>query len=223
MKINIRCSYQELISLDELWSIQENLKDAVDLGKLKRSIVKNGITFPVFVWQDKRSKTYKLVDGVHRVKACHELRAEGYDMNGFPAILVPCKTHKEAKEFILRASSKYAQAKKQGFQNFIDEAGLDIVELHEELSTKDFAFLNDLMVEPEDMEDAKQKGVREFGGRTAKVSGKDTEFSIYQMVFDDQVEAERFWKLLTWLRSNLYKGEDYKDILFTILREIADV
>ena len=218
-QIHIDCNYQELIDLDKLFSIQENLKDAHDLARLKTAIIRNGIKFPVFVWYDKKGKMYKLIDGVHRVLACKELRAEGYQINQFPVVFIECATHEEAKELVLRASANYTSSTKDRFKKYIDETDLDLLDLTEELSHKDFSFLNDLLVEPDDLEQLKIKGVRNGSGRKVKVDGGDLEFTIFQLVFENMAETSRFWKLMTRFRNYKYKNEDYKDILFLVLKK----
>lgn len=222
-KIKIDCFYEKLIELDKLFSIQENLKEEHDIPRLKNSIIKNGIKFAAYIWHDKKGKIFKLIDGVHRIKACKELRDEGYDINHYPIIFIKCETHDEAKEMVLRASTNYTSSTKERFKKYIDETDLDLLDLTEELSHKDFSFLNDLLVEPDDLSDLKVRGVKGDKGRSAKVCGGDLEYTIFQIIFKDREEIEKFWKLITRLRNYKYKNDDYKDIFFQVLKKECEL
>lgn len=222
--IKIKCEYDKLILLEDLFSIQENLKVKHDIKRLKESIVNNGFIFPIYVWLDFSDNRYKLIDGYHRKLACQELVKEGNAIFSLPAILIECKTHKEAKEYVLWATARYSGTTKDKFKDFTEEAGLDMAELSDELSHKDFSFLNDLLIEPEDLEEVKPKEtIKEVGSRKPKISIDDIEYTIFQIVFESKEQLAKFWTLMSRIKSYEYKLEDYKDILFAILKKECEV
>lgn len=108
-------------------SLQGKLKKAKPetLLKLKNSLVSKGIIFPLFVWHDAENKINWLIDGVHRVMCLRELRDTGYEVEPVPVVLVQAKNKREAKKFILLASSHYSIITKKGFNTFIEKLNLD--------------------------------------------------------------------------------------------------
>ena len=64
--VAIRCTAAVNIDLAELTPLQGELKELNDANfeKLKRSILKHGITFPFFVWQSEG--TNYILDGTQR-------------------------------------------------------------------------------------------------------------------------------------------------------------
>lgn len=217
-KIKIDCAYNDVIELDALYSIQENLKVPHDLPRLKESIVRNNIKFPLFIWHDKVGKMYKIIDGHHRVAACKELRDEGYDIQWLPVVYINCANHKEAKEHVLRGTARYTVVGKKDFQRYTEDAGLDLINLSEELSSKTYGYLEELIIEPDDLGKAKSEGIKELGGRKPAVGG-DTDYSVLQLVFNTPEESEQFWKLMTRIRNFAYKRDDYKDVLLAVIQK----
>ena len=213
--ITVNCEYNDIIPVAALYSIQENLKKPADLPRLKQSIIKNHIKFPLFVWQDK--DTYKIIDGHHRVIACRELIKEGYAIEpGMPVVYINCKNHAEAKAHVLRGAARYAKVTKEKFNAFAEEAGLDLTDLMEELSSKTYGFLSDLINDPFSLEELSSEKPL-VSGKSQGVSTDDLDFTLYQLLFEDQKSVDLFWRLMTKLRGTLYRREDYKDILYAVL------
>lgn len=213
--ITVDCDYNDIIPVEALFSIQENLKKPADLPRLKQSIIKNHIKFPLFVWHDK--DMYKIIDGHHRVIACKELIEEGYKIApGMPVVYISCKDHAEAKEHVLRGAARYAKVTKDKFSSFAEEAGLDLSDLYEELSRKTYGFLSDLIEDPFSLEEISDNKPM-ISGKSQGVSGDDLDFTLYQILFDDNESVARFWRLMSRLRGTIYKREDYKDILYKVL------
>ena len=63
--VKINCQAAIEIALEDLTPLQGELKELTDANskKLKRSILKHGITFPFFVWQSE-GKNYVIRDGI---------------------------------------------------------------------------------------------------------------------------------------------------------------
>lgn len=115
------------VNLDDLFSLQGTLKKYKSeiLLKLRNSLKKRGIVFPLFVWDDKRGKTMWLIDGVHRVMCLRELRDMGYEIPAIPVIKIKMKSKAEAKRMILHASEEFSKITKKGFAAFTSDLKLN--------------------------------------------------------------------------------------------------
>ena len=122
------------VELDSLLSLQGKLKKSKPevLLKLRNSLTRKGMVFPLFVWPDADNKVNWLLDGVHRVICLRELRDMGYKIDPVPVIPIKAKSKFEAKKIILLASSHYSIITKKGFNAFAESMNLDklIGELH---------------------------------------------------------------------------------------------
>lgn len=219
--IKIDCSYDELLDINEVHSIQGVLKDAYDIPKLKKNMIRNGVKIPIRVWHDTDKDKYKIIDGVHRIIASKELVAEGYNITKFPVVFVDCVDDKEAKDMILRSNSHYSKKGKKDTLEFITNAGLDKTNLIEELSTKDFKFLNDIPKVSNDDIPKPSESIQDDFGRDIKISTQDMNFKIFQIVFDAESQTNRFWKVLNKIRAVEYQRQDYKDIVLVIIERLS--
>lgn len=87
-----------------------------DVTNLKNAIVKNGFSFPVFLWY---GHNY-VIDGTGRRKAVEELTKEGYEIPEIPYVEVEAKTIEEARQKVLEASSSFGDISKKSFLEFVD-------------------------------------------------------------------------------------------------------
>ena len=133
-KINITCTGSGVKPIDQLRDFQGSLKTLKpeQLGKLKRSILKYGFTFPVFTWQD------KILDGHQRLFATKELVKEGYEIDDIPVVEIEAENKKEAGEKLLALNSQYAKITEDGLSEYINETGVDISELAGDLDLPEF-------------------------------------------------------------------------------------
>src|SRR5215475_10573600 len=78
--INVRCEAAVNINLADLTQLQGDLKELSEgnFNKLKTSILKHGITFPFFVWQN-QSVNY-ILDGTQRDRVLKRMIEEGYQV-----------------------------------------------------------------------------------------------------------------------------------------------
>jgi ParB-like chromosome segregation protein Spo0J len=118
-EIKIKCKVADGMALDELYEFQGELKTISDdeLDKLKKSIVKYGFSFPIFVWKS------KVLDGHQRLKAVKQLVSDGYKIKGntLPVVRIEAKDEKEAAEKLLLINSRYAKIDQEVFQVFTFE------------------------------------------------------------------------------------------------------
>jgi hypothetical protein len=131
--IKINCKGAVNIGLDELTQLQGDLKELSEANfrKLRASILKNGITFPLFVWQD--GDTNFILDGTQRDRVLRKLAGEGYDVPPLPCAIITAKDKREACEKILLISSQYGKMTNESLYEFISKNELGFLELEEML------------------------------------------------------------------------------------------
>lgn len=126
MKIKIRCTGTDHISLDVFTELQGNLKELSkdNYEKLKASILKYGFCFPVFCW--KEVNVYWVMDSHQRIKTLKQLRTEGYEIPDLPTVYIEAKDKVEAKELLLQLNSNYGKLTQDGVYEFINEPGFEL-------------------------------------------------------------------------------------------------
>ena len=87
-----------------------------DVTNLKNAIVKNGFSFPVFLWY---GHSY-VIDGAGRRKAVEELTKEGYDIPEIPYVEVEAATLEEARQKVIEASSSFGEITKKSLADFVE-------------------------------------------------------------------------------------------------------
>lgn len=167
-KIENKCIGEKTKRLDEFQTFQANNFKEIsreNFQKLKTSIKKHHIFFPLVVWQNKQT----LVDGHHRIKVLQELRKEGYSIPELPYIEISAKDKKELAEKLLLINSKYAKITEQGLKDFLlnfelsFDGLLEIIDLPEISldnleSVEEFIGLTDDDEVPDVVETSIQKG-----------------------------------------------------------------
>lgn len=132
-RIKINCRAAVNLELDHLKPLQGDLKalSKTSFEKLKRSILKHGITFPFFVWQNDGINW--ILDGTQRDRVLSKMVAEGYTVPPLPCALIAAKDRKEAAEKILLISSQYGKMTEESLDEFLSENDLSFLELSDEL------------------------------------------------------------------------------------------
>lgn len=87
-----------------------------DVTNLKNAIIKNGFSFPVFLWF---GHNY-VIDGTGRRKAVEELTKEGYDIPEIPYVEVEAETLEDARQKVIEASSSFGEITKKSLLDFMD-------------------------------------------------------------------------------------------------------
>lgn len=87
-----------------------------DVTNLKNSIIKNGFSFPVFLWH---GHNY-VIDGTGRRKAVIELVKEGFDIPEIPYVEVEAASLEEARQKVIEASSSFGEITKKSLLDFVD-------------------------------------------------------------------------------------------------------
>lgn len=130
MKIKITCETKKYIPIDELVEFQGALKTITkdEIEKLKKSIVKYGFSFPVFIWNK------NILDGHQRIAALESLIDDGYTCGDIPVVFIDAKNKKEAAEKLLLINSKYSVIDQNGFDAFVGDFEIDIIDIGELLN-----------------------------------------------------------------------------------------
>jgi len=131
--VDIRCKAAVNLDLANLTPLQGDLKELSQssFNKLKQSILRHGITFPFFVWQND-GKNY-ILDGTQRDRVLLKLVAAGYEIPPLPCALIDAKDKREAAEKILLISSQYGRMTEESLDEFLAENDLSFLELADEL------------------------------------------------------------------------------------------
>jgi DNA modification methylase len=166
-EIKIKCKAVDSLEIDELNDFQGDLKTISDdeLEKLKKSILKYGFSFPVFVWEN------KILDGHQRLKAVRQLVEQGCKIkdNNLPVVRIEAKNEKEAAEKLLLINSRYAKIDQEGFQVFTYDYKIDLGEMTEliELPEIDFSFGEDEdyqgLTDPDEVPEVEETPVSKTG------------------------------------------------------------
>ena len=117
--IRITCSADNTIDWHELTEFQGELKSRTkeDVEKAKKSILKHGWSFPVFVWKD--TGINYVLDGHCRLLVLKELEKEGYLIPPLPMTEIFCKDRAEAKEKLLKLNSQFGSMSAESVISFV--------------------------------------------------------------------------------------------------------
>lgn len=144
--IKVNCQGADNLPLDDLLDFQGDLKilKDVDCKKLKKIIIKHGITAPIHIWKQTSGKTAKntkyILDGHQRVKVLKLLRKEGYKIPDLPVIYVKAANRESAKEILLAHVSSYGKVTREGLDMFMLDAGLTSQDIGELMSIDNMSF-----------------------------------------------------------------------------------
>jgi len=128
-EIKVTCQGADIMPIEALTPFQGRLKAMREeaFQKLKASILRYGITFPLFVWKN-NGMTYTL-DGHQRDIVLKRMRDEGFEIPLVPVDYIEAEGKKEAKEKILLLSSQYGRATPFSLSRYMEEAGIDVAEM----------------------------------------------------------------------------------------------
>jgi hypothetical protein len=140
MAIRVTCEGAGLADLSELKPLQGELKtlSRADYEKLKTSILKHGISFPLFVWRE--NGDLWTIDGHQRDRVLGRMREEGYVVPQLPVDYIHAADRKEALEKILLVSSQYGRMTDESLYEFIVSAGIEVAPLKDVLALPQIDF-----------------------------------------------------------------------------------
>jgi len=108
-KIIVTCTAADRLPIDTILEFQGDLKNLTkeNREKLKKSILKNGFTAPIFIWQN-AGDNY-ILDGHQRLATLLHMRQKGYDIPLLPVAYIEAENEKQAKEKLLVITSSYGE------------------------------------------------------------------------------------------------------------------
>lgn len=124
--IKIKCDAEQTLDLSQITDFQGALKERTndDMAKIKRSILKHGIAFPLFIWRS--GKINYCLDGHCRTRALREMQAEGENIPPLPVVYIHAKNKDEAKELLLKLNSQYGHMTAESVAAFLDGLEIDL-------------------------------------------------------------------------------------------------
>jgi hypothetical protein len=128
-QIKVTCDVEDALPLDSITEFQGNFKrhDQYDIKNIIKSLIKYGINFPFFIWQD-QDVNYCL-DGHGRRIALVQLREQAYQIPDIPIIHIYAKDREEAVQKMLRLNSRYGAITDDSVLNFIGEISIELSEI----------------------------------------------------------------------------------------------
>jgi hypothetical protein len=128
-QIKVTCDVADTVPLDLITEFQGEFKkhDRYDIENIIKSLIRYGINFPFFIWQD-QAINYCL-DGHGRKIALAQLRDRGYKVPDIPIVYIIAKDKAEAVQKLLRLNSRYGAMTEESVGNFIGEMPVEFSEL----------------------------------------------------------------------------------------------
>lgn len=125
-KIRITCRAADSLPIDSIIEFQGKLKKITktNMEKLKKSILKNGFTAPIFIWQDAGDN--KILDGHQRLATLIKMRQEGFDIPLLPVAYIEANDETEARRKLLAITSQYGEFDALELADWLDELDDDI-------------------------------------------------------------------------------------------------
>ena len=131
--IKIKCESSNFLALNEITDFQGDLKErsAGDMEKIKKSIKKHGVAFPIFIWQtEENGETINYcLDGHCRTRALREMAAAGEQIPPLPVDYIHAETEAEAKELLLKLNSQYGHMTADSVADFLDGMEIELDDL----------------------------------------------------------------------------------------------
>ena len=131
--IKIKCESSNFLALNEITDFQGDLKErsAGDMEKIKKSIKKHGVAFPIFIWQtEENGETINYcLDGHCRTRALREMAAAGEQIPPLPVDYIHAETEAEAKELLLKLNSQYGHMTADSVAAFLGDIQIDLNDL----------------------------------------------------------------------------------------------
>ena len=202
------------VPFQSLEPFQDNIKriEKEQYEKLRKSIIEQGFSFAVHVWQHE-GHNY-IIDGHQRMfvlKHMHEV--EGWEIPDIPITLVHADTFADAKRKVLAGASQYGRFDKQGLIEFakINDIPFDLIVATFDFPDVDLSALSQSLV----TDNIPTIGAPTQGETPEMKSGSDQVRQV-QLFFNATTHAE-FMNMVDDL-SKVYETENITDTLMEIVR-----
>jgi ParB-like nuclease domain len=126
--ITIKCRGADTVSIQELQAFQGQLKkvNRDNIERLKKRIIEDGWTAPVFIWEHDGDKY--ILDGHQRRMAAVELITEGYIIPPIPVDYIEADNEKDARKKLLSIASQYGEWQKEELDMWVEEVGQSVAD-----------------------------------------------------------------------------------------------
>lgn len=183
----------ELVDIAKLTPFQGKLKtlDDKNFNKLRKSIIDEGFSFTVHVWEN-GGVTY-IIDGHQRVSVLTQMRKQGIEVPPISCSFVSAKTYRDAKKLVLLAVSQYGKIQKDGFLEFVEGEDFDF----EDFDFPDLTFdISSLFEKPKDeFDESKEDDIPDEA--PARVQpGEIWQLGDHRLMCGDSTEINNFEKLM---------------------------
>jgi len=125
-KIKITCEGNGLEDFHNLTPLAEGLTElsTSNANKLKQSIIKNGFSFPFFVWTDPYGEDDHLytLDGHQRQTVLQQMEDDGWIIPEVPVVYIDADNINEAKRKLLFKSSQFGEKTADSLAAFMEDA-----------------------------------------------------------------------------------------------------
>jgi len=101
-----------------------------DFERLRKSLISEGFTYAISVWENPDTGEKKLLDGHARVRTCkHLVEDDGFVVEPLPAVIVQAASERAARKKLLLGRSEYHKTTKQGLYEFLHESSIEVAEV----------------------------------------------------------------------------------------------
>jgi hypothetical protein len=127
-RIKVTCRGADVLPIDSLLEFQGKLKKItkVNLDKLKKRIIKDGINVPLFIWRE--HDLCHILDGHQRLKALLSLRQDGYELPLIPVAYIEAENENDARQKLLGITSQYGDFVIEELGEWLKELDKDILD-----------------------------------------------------------------------------------------------
>ena len=200
--IKIKCESSNFLTLNEITDFQGDLKErsAGDMEKIKKSIKKHGVAFPIFIWQtEENGETINYcLDGHCRTRALREMAAAGEQIPPLPVDYIHAETEAEAKELLLKLNSQYGHMTADSVAAFLGDIKIDFDELALPDGVLDLGKL-----EPEETKDDDEAPAVDEDGEPDSQPGEMYELGNSILLCGDSTNPEDVARILGGLKADL--------------------
>jgi hypothetical protein len=141
MEIQVQDCGTGFLDYHEMKEFQGNFKARTeqDIEDVKKSIIKYGFSFPMFVWEN--GGNYYVLDGHGRLAALRSFETEGYTIPALPVVYIQTKNKEEAIRVLLLCNSRYGYITEASTESFMDK--LDYADLINHLNVDEITLVDE--------------------------------------------------------------------------------
>lgn len=126
-EIQITCTGAAVLPLSQIEEFQGDLKTmTVDSYKeLKKAIIQDGFSAPVFVWKNPEGK-FKILDGHQRVRTVTQMLTEGYTVDKLPVDYIEAVDEQHAMRKLTRFIAQFGRVRDESLAEWLHRANMEL-------------------------------------------------------------------------------------------------